>query len=439
VHSGTLFAGLPVELVVLFWIAFVLAIASLISVTTLIIAGRRTRHGLPPGSATEADFLWVFLVPALNEAVTIADSVGRLRQVQATNRLILVIDDGSDDGTGQILEGLRGDDVAVLTRRTPQARLGKAAALNDAIGHLTRLLDTDPGLARWTRDQVIVAIVDADGRLDEAAPVAIAPHFSSRLMGGVQVRVEIYNRNHYLTWAQHVEFAAFGLVFQSGRAAWGTANMGGNGQFNRLSALLSIAEGPGPWRDRLTEDQDLGVRLIQKGWKGAHENGTRVEQQGVSAVRRLLRQRTRWAQGTLQAIPLLRGVSAVRGTIARADAIFYLLTPVFQMVMGIDVVLTLILGVFFGVPLVPTVVAVLLASLALGFGPGFASLVLTGRGIRGVLWAIVAVLPYTAYSWLIYPTLFRATFRQLTRRTGWAKTAREPLGVAGADSESSPG
>ena len=429
-HSGTLFAGLPIELVVLFWIAFMLAIASLISVSTLIVAGRHTRHGRPPGDATEGDFLWVFLVPALNEAVTIADSVGRLRQTQASNRLILVIDDGSDDGTGEIVEGLGDDDVAVLTRRMPDARHGKAAALNDAIGHVTRLLETDPALARWTRDQVIVAIVDADGRLDAKAPVAVAPHFSSRLMGGVQVRVEIYNRNRYLTWAQHVEFAAFGLVFQSGRAAWGTANMGGNGQFNRLSALLSITEGPGPWRDRLTEDQDLGVRLIQNGWKGAQENGTRVEQQGVSEVRRLLRQRTRWAQGTLQAIPLLRGVGAVRGTIARADAIFYLLTPIFQMIMGIDVVLTLTLGIFFGVPLIPTVVAVLLASFILGFGPGFASLMLTGRGIRGVLFAIVAVFPYTAYSWLIYPTLYRAAFRQLTRRTGWAKTAREPLATA---------
>ncbi len=55
---------------------------------------------------------------------------------------------------------------------------------------------------------------------------------------------------------------------------------------------------------------------------------------------------------------------------------------------------------------------------------------LTHRGIRGLLWAIVAVVPYTAYSWLIYPTLYSAAFRQLTRRTGWAKTAREPIAAA---------
>lgn len=44
--------------------------------------------------------------------------------------------------------------------------------------------------------------------------------------------------------------------------AWGTAGLGGNGQFNRLSALDEIADHDGPWHDRLTEDQDLGLRLI---------------------------------------------------------------------------------------------------------------------------------------------------------------------------------
>ena len=121
----------------------------------------------------------------------------------------------------------------------------------------------------------------------------------------------------------------------------------------------------------------------------------------------------------------------MRGALARTDAVFYLLTPILQMIVGLDVVLTLILGIFFGIPIVATTVSLLLASIVLGFGPGFAALVLTGRGIRGVLFAIVAIVPYTAYSWLIYPTLFSAAFRQVTRRTTWAKTAREPLALPG--------
>ena len=63
--------------------------------------------------------------------------------------------------------------------------------------------------------------------------------------------------------------------------------------------------GDGPWRNRLTEDQDLGLRLLAAGWKSHQEMRAVVEQQGVPRLRPLLRQRTRWAQGNLQAFDLL--------------------------------------------------------------------------------------------------------------------------------------
>ncbi len=77
--------------------------------------------------------------------------------------------------------------------------------------------------------------------------------------------------------------------------------------FSGYSALDDIADADsgGPWRDRLTEDQDLGLRLIEAGWNGVAEHRTTVEQQGLPGLRRLLRQRTRWAQGNLQAMSQL--------------------------------------------------------------------------------------------------------------------------------------
>ena len=89
-----------------------------------------------------------------------------------------------------------------------------------------------------------------------------------------------------------------------GRNDWGTAGMGGNGQFNRLSALDAVADEHGPWRDRLTEDQDLGLRLLTEGWKGHQDLRATVDQQGLPRLRPLLRQRTRWSQGNLQAFGL---------------------------------------------------------------------------------------------------------------------------------------
>ena len=156
---------------------------------------------------------------------------------------------------------------------------------------------------------MIVAIVDADGRLHPEAPAYAAAHFADPEVGGVQSLVRIYNRHRLLTWLQDVEFSVYGYLFQAGRNGWGTAGMGGNGQFNRLSALDEVADGRGPWRDRLTEDQDLGLRLIEAGWKGRQELRGTVDQQGLSSP-----------GAVSPAHPLVAGQPAGDGAGARAAA-----------------------------------------------------------------------------------------------------------------------
>ena len=127
----------------------------------------------------------------------------------------------------------------------------------------------------WASKTHMVCVVDADGRLDKRAPHAVARRFSDERVGGVQVLVRIYNRSRVLTWFQDVEFSIYGLLYQAGRTPYGAAGMGGNGQFNRLSAIDSVVdeETGGPWRDKLTEDQDLGLRLLAGGWRGGSQSG----------------------------------------------------------------------------------------------------------------------------------------------------------------------
>ena len=429
-----LFRGLPVWVQVLFWITFVVIAASIVSLVALLIAARRFRGRMRGGEPGAPDgFLWVFVVPALNEEVTIADSVARLRATTARNALFLVIDDGSDDRTGEILAGIDDPRLRVLTRRAPDARQGKAAALNAAYRALADDILREPAFAGWDDDHVILAIVDADGRLAAEAPDAVASHFCDPRLGGVQTLVRIYNRRGWLTWCQDVEFSSFGLIFQAGRAWWGVANMGGNGQFNRLAALRAIDEGDGPWRDRLTEDQDLGVRLIQAGWGGAQENGVSVQQQGLNSLRRLFRQRVRWAQGNWQALSLLAGVGKpdVPWT-ARLDSVFYLLTPALQLLTGLALVTSIVETLVDDVPYRPSYWFVLVFFLALSFGPGIATLVLRGGRWYSPLLAVVQVVPYLVYTWLTFFALAWALVRLAAGRTSWAKTARESVGDADA-------
>jgi cellulose synthase/poly-beta-1,6-N-acetylglucosamine synthase-like glycosyltransferase len=427
------YAGLPVVIQVGFVIALVITVLSLTQLVVLRVKARTARRMLAriassPEALGEEDFLWVFLVPALNEEVTIADSVARLREVRATSKVVIVIDDGSDDATPDLLAAMDDPFLVVLRRDPPDARRGKAAALNNAWHHVHDVVLTAPEHRHHTPERVVVVIVDADGRLEAGSPARVAPHFIDPRTAGVQTQVRIYNRHRWLTWAQDVEFSVFGLVFQLGRTAWGTAHMGGNGQFNRLAALDAVATDEGPWRHRLTEDQDIGLRLIEAGWHGHQEVGTFVSQQGLTVLRPLYRQRTRWAQGSWQAMSLFGTVRRARvSPLARIDMIGYLLLPALQMYTALALVTAIVIALTTDIGFWAAGWPIVVFFLVTTAGPGLVALLARGRGVRGLVVALACLLPYTVYSWLTFPAIARGLVRQLTGRGSWAKTAREPL------------
>ncbi len=200
-----------------------------------------------------------------------------------------------------------------------------------------------------------------------------------------------------------------------------------------------MADARGPWHDRLTEDQDLGLRLIAAGWAGRQELRAVVEQQGLHGLRRLFRQRTRWSQGNLQAMGLAGAVwRSPLAFLPRLEQLAYLLMPVWQTIVGLSLVAAIVLAltgtasfwehqpwwqlVFFYV---------------LGFGGVLMGCAARGSrdGAAGVVRGIALAQLYAFYSWLLWPVLIRSVVRQLTDRRSWAKTERESLGPARAGSE----
>lgn len=398
----------------------------------LFVRGQNSRRHAPEQNQALADeFTWVFMVPALNEEVTIADSVERLLAVEVRDKRIVVIDDGSEDSTPQILAGISHPALIPLRRNKPNAQTGKAAALNWAYRQLSDLIpDVD-------RSKVIVVIVDADGRLHTDAPSWMAGHFANAQVGGVQSQVRIYNRRALLAWFQDIEFGVYGALFQSGRNGWGTAGMGGNGQFNRLSALDDVADETGPWRDKLTEDQDLGLRLLGAGWLGHQDLRATVDQQGLSKLRPLLRQRTRWSQGNLQAMSLIGTVwRSPRSIIARFETMLYILMPVWQSIIGISMLVALYLLITGQAGIYDSNAIYQIAFFyILGFGGVIMGCIAAGapRGWKGYFTGFFIAQVYAFYTWIIWPVLLRSTFRQLTDQRSWAKTDREALEAPDTD------
>ncbi len=76
-------------------------------------------------SATSRPLLSV-IIPCFNEAGTILDIIDRVRQAPIDSKQIIVVDDGSTDGTRALLTTLQAEDLTVLMHKRNK---GKGAAL----------------------------------------------------------------------------------------------------------------------------------------------------------------------------------------------------------------------------------------------------------------------------------------------------------------------
>ncbi|KAB2348337.1 glycosyltransferase family 2 protein [Actinomadura rudentiformis] len=304
------------------------AVAGLLIVFTYTLGMYLECAGRPDRpTSTDDDFTVVFLVPCLNEERVVGATLTRLINLPLPDSLIVIVDDGSDDETAAVVGEFTDPRVRLLRRHLPDARLGKGEALNHAIRFL---LDSEMrqggALSHRAADRILVCLLDADGRLDEESVAVGLPCFADPRVGALQVAVRIGNRaQSILARLQDMEFVVFTHVFQRTRSRHGFAGLGGNGQFARLSALLAI--GDRPWSKSLTEDLDLGVQLVLSGYRTMYVPHATVHQQGLVSLPKLVRQRTRWFQGHLQAWRLIPAVVGRASGRVAADLLHVLFSP----------------------------------------------------------------------------------------------------------------
>ncbi|MEJ3748100.1 glycosyltransferase, partial [Actinomycetes bacterium KLBMP 9797] len=276
------FAGGTMKvLMVLFVIAGVLTAGR--TVLAMLVARRRLRRPLlhqwswtPPVIEPVT-----VIVPAYNEREGIAAAVRSIATGDHPDIEVIVVDDGSTDGTADLAEGLGLPNVRVI--RQPNG--GKASALNTGITAATHEL---------------IVMVDGDTIFEPDSIRRLIQPFADPTVGAVAGNVKVGNRHSLVARWQHIEYV---IGFNLDRRLYETLRCmptvpGAIGAFRRR-ALLSAG---GVSDDTLAEDTDLTMALCRAGWHIVYEESARAWTEAPATLDQLWKQRYRWSYGTMQAM-----------------------------------------------------------------------------------------------------------------------------------------
>jgi cellulose synthase/poly-beta-1,6-N-acetylglucosamine synthase-like glycosyltransferase len=266
----------------LFWgfsAAIVLGLARIALMISL-AAGRRPHA--PEAGPDDLPAVDV-LVAAYNEAPVIAGTVRSLLASEGVAVRVIVVDDGSKDGTAEVVEREFGDDPRVLVLRKRNG--GKASALNVALASAAA---------------PVVVGVDADTQLARDALARLAQWFVDPKVGAVAGNVKVGNLRNLVTRWQSLEYVTSQNIDRRAMA--------------RLNAVTVVPGAIGAWRtdalrdvggyrsDTLAEDMDLTWRIRRQGWIIANEPRAHAYTEAPDSLQGLLKQRFRWTFGTLQCL-----------------------------------------------------------------------------------------------------------------------------------------
>ncbi|MFC6600240.1 bifunctional polysaccharide deacetylase/glycosyltransferase family 2 protein [Kitasatospora paranensis] len=388
-------------LTILGWLLWAAGAIGILRAVALVAAARRHKrlraHGWGPPVTDPVSVI----VPAYNESAGIEAAV---RSLLASDHPVevIVVDDGSTDGTADLVESLGLPYVRVL--RQPNS--GKPAALNLGLRH--------------ARAELVV-MVDGDTVFERDAVRMLVQPFADRRVGAVSGNAKVVNRGGLLGRWQHIEYV---VGFNLDRRLFDLAECmptvpGAVGAFRR-SALLRIG---GVAEETLAEDTDLTMALCRAGWRVVYEERAKAWTEAPATLGALWRQRYRWCYGTLQAMWKHRGALRQRGQagkLGRRGLLYLLVFQVLLPLLGPVVDVYAVYGLVFLDPL--RIVGLWGAFLALQAAMGAYAFRLDGEKL-GPLWTLP--LQQFVYRQLMYLVVIQSLCTALAgSRLRWQRMQR---------------
>ncbi|MFE5819385.1 glycosyltransferase [Streptomyces sp. NPDC056479] len=269
------------------------------------------------------------LVPAYNEAKCIENTVRSLMASEHPIEII-VVDDGSSDGTARIVEAMGLPNVRVVR----QLNAGKPAALNR-------------GLANARYD--LIVMMDGDTVFEPATVRELVQPFGDPRVGAVAGNAKVGNRDSLIGAWQHIEYV---MGFNLDRRMYDMLRCmptipGAVGAFRR-SALERVG---GMSDDTLAEDTDITMAMHRDGWRVVYAENARAWTEAPESVQQLWSQRYRWSYGTMQAIWKHRKALVEKGPSGRFGrvglplvSLFMVLAPLLAPLIDVFLLYGLIFG-----------------------------------------------------------------------------------------------
>ncbi|MFF8591523.1 bifunctional polysaccharide deacetylase/glycosyltransferase family 2 protein [Streptomyces sp. NPDC015220] len=250
------------------------------------------------------------IVPAYNEKECIANTLGSL--ARSTHPIeIVVVDDGSTDGTAEIAESLGLPNLRVVR----QENAGKPAALNNGVRH-----------ARHD----IVVMMDGDTVFEPDTVRQLVQPFADPEVGAVAGNAKVGNRGTVIGAWQHIEYV---MGFNLDRRMYDLLRCmptipGAIGAFRREAVL----QAGGMSEDTLAEDTDITIAMHRAGWRVVYQEHARAWTEAPGSLGQLWSQRYRWSYGTMQALWKHRKSLTDRGPSGRFGRVGMPLVVLFQVV-----------------------------------------------------------------------------------------------------------
>jgi cellulose synthase/poly-beta-1,6-N-acetylglucosamine synthase-like glycosyltransferase/peptidoglycan/xylan/chitin deacetylase (PgdA/CDA1 family) len=389
-------------------LAVALVIAGVLAIlrTVLLFAGAwrhtgrrrsiRWRWG-PPVTAPVS-----IVVPAYNERKGIGEAVRSLAASTHPGTEVVVVDDGSTDGTADVVRALRLPNVRLIQQRNA----GKARALN-------------VGVAAASHD--LIVMVDGDTVFEPDSVQRLVQPFGDPRVGAVAGNVKVGNRRGMVARWQHIEYV---IGFNLDRRLYDLMQCmatvpGAIGAYRRRA----LADVGGVSDDTLAEDTDLTIALARAGWRVVYEESARAWTEAPATLRQLWMQRYRWSYGTMQAMWKHRASLFDRGPSGRFGRLGLPFLALFQVALPLLAPLIDVLAVYgmFFYDATQTAAA-WLGMLALQFLTAVVAFRLDRESLRA-LW--VLPLQQLVYRQLMYLVIIRSAMTAIAGlRLRWQKLRR---------------